>query len=63
MEFLANAHLRAACILLVMCMHHVTSESCDIRIHARVVLPTGASCDCVQVDGTKDTLWLIPDGC
>ena len=27
-------------ILLVMCAHHVTSESYDIRIHARVVLST-----------------------
>ena len=23
----------------------------------------GASCDCGQVDGTDDTLWLISDGC
>ena len=40
MEFLANARLRAARILLVMCAHHMTSESCDIRIHAQVVLST-----------------------
>ena len=39
-EILANARLRAVRILLVVCAHHVTSESCDIRIHARVVLPT-----------------------
>ena len=23
----------------------------------------GVSCDCGQVDGTEDTLWLILDGC
>ena len=35
-----NACLRAACILLVVYTHHVTSKSHDVRIYARVVLPT-----------------------
>ena len=32
-----NAHLRATCILLIMYAHHMTSESHDVRIYARVV--------------------------
>ena len=41
-EFLVNACLRAAHILLVVYAHHVTSESRDVHIYARVVLPTGS---------------------
>ena len=36
-EFLMNARLRAARILLVVYAHHVTSKSRDVRIYARVV--------------------------
>ena len=39
-EFLVSAHLRAAHALSIMYAHHVTSESHDARIYARVVLPT-----------------------
>ena len=36
-DFLVNARLRAACILLVVYAHHVTSKSHDVHIYARVV--------------------------
>ena len=36
-EFLMNARLRAARILLAVYAHHVTSESRDVCIYARVV--------------------------
>ena len=36
-EFLMNARLRAARILLVVYVHHVTSKSRDVHIYARVV--------------------------
>ena len=39
-EFLMNARLRAARILLVVYTHHMTSESRDVHIYARDVLPT-----------------------
>ena len=42
-EFLVSARLRAVRALSVIYAHHVTSESRDTRIYARVVLPTQAT--------------------
>ena len=44
MEFLANAHLSAVCIFLIMCIYHVTSESCDVCVYALIVHSNSSHC-------------------
>ena len=62
MGFLVNARLRAARILLIVYTHHVTSESRDVHIYARVVLSTYTWFGYIQTDSALLGLGYWVDG-